>query len=274
MDPCLAASLRTCLEDVSVPRSAHACRYPLTSMLFLALTAVIGGADTWVEEFERWLCLPHGIPFHDTFGQVSALLDPELLDARFARWVQTLHGLLTGQVVDLDSKTIRRLHDRNHGRSALHTVSAGLVPCFHLVAMGSGPGQGRGILDHGLASTTQENPSSWTSVPAPVPSKPKPLRHRSSRAPLGPRTTATGHPLGATRSRPPPPTAEASPAGRGPGGGTGPGRQVGGRWWEVTLGGSALPLPKQTWDGQHCPRSRSRTTRGGRPPWWLSPTPL
>ena len=112
MDPCLAASLRTCLEDVSVPRSAHACRYPLTSMLFLALTAVIGGADTWVEEFERWLCLPHGIPFHDTFGQVSALLDPEQLDARFARWVQTLHGLLTGQVVDLDSKTIRRLHDR------------------------------------------------------------------------------------------------------------------------------------------------------------------
>ncbi|MYD91318.1 MAG: transposase family protein [Caldilineaceae bacterium SB0662_bin_9] len=87
MAPCLAASLRGCLEEVSDPRSAHACRHPLTSVLFLALTAVIGGADTWVEVeefgqdhrawFERWLCLPHGIPSHDTFGRVFALLDPE-----------------------------------------------------------------------------------------------------------------------------------------------------------------------------------------------------
>ena len=42
----------------------------------------------------------------------------------FARWVQSLHGLLTGQEVVLDGKTARRSHDRSHGRSALHTVSA------------------------------------------------------------------------------------------------------------------------------------------------------
>ena len=48
MAPCLAASLRTCLEGVSDPRSTHARRHPFTSILFLALTAVIGGADTWV----------------------------------------------------------------------------------------------------------------------------------------------------------------------------------------------------------------------------------
>ena len=134
MAPGLAASLRSCLEEVSDPRSAHARRHPLTSILFLALTAVIGGADTWVEVeefgrdhrawFERWLCLPHGIPSHDTLGRVFALLDPEPREAGFARWVQSLHGLLTGQGVALDGKTARRSHDRSHGRSALHTVSA------------------------------------------------------------------------------------------------------------------------------------------------------
>ena len=134
MAPGLAASLRNCLEEVSDPRSAHARRHPLTSVLFLALTAVIGGADTWVEVeefgrdhrawFERWLHLPHGIPSHDTFGRVFALLDPEPREAGFARWVQTLHDQLTGQVVALDGKTARRSHDRSHGRSALHTVSA------------------------------------------------------------------------------------------------------------------------------------------------------
>ncbi|MYA03466.1 MAG: ISAs1 family transposase [Caldilineaceae bacterium SB0664_bin_22] len=139
MAPGLAASLRSCLEEVSDPRSAHARRHPLTSVLFLALTAVIGGADTWVEVeefgrdhrawFERWLHLPHGIPSHDTFshdtfGRVFALLDPEPQEAGFARWVQTLHDQLTGQVVALDGKTARRSHDRSHDRSALHTVSA------------------------------------------------------------------------------------------------------------------------------------------------------
>ncbi len=45
MTPCPAASLRTCLEGVSDPRSAHARRHPLTSLLFPAPAAVIGGAD-------------------------------------------------------------------------------------------------------------------------------------------------------------------------------------------------------------------------------------
>ena len=126
MAPCMAPSLRACLEGVSDPRSPHARRHPLPSLLFLALTAVIGGADTWVEVeefgrdhrawFEPWLRLPHGIPSHDTFGRVFALLDPEQLEADFAQWVQTLHGLLTGPVVALDGKTARRSHDRSHDR--------------------------------------------------------------------------------------------------------------------------------------------------------------
>ena len=134
MAPCMAPSLRACLEGVSDPRSSHARRHPLPPLLFLALTAVIGAADTWVEVeefgrdhrawFEPWLRLPHGIPSHDTFGRVFALLDPEQLEAGFAQWVQTLHGLLTGPVVALDGKTARRSHDRSHDRSALHTVSA------------------------------------------------------------------------------------------------------------------------------------------------------
>lgn len=59
-------------------------------MLCLALTAV-----TWVEEFgrdhrawfERWLCLPHSIPSHDTFGRIFVLLDSEPREVGFAQWV-------------------------------------------------------------------------------------------------------------------------------------------------------------------------------------------
>ena len=95
------SKLQSCLEDVSNHRSTHARRHPYTSVLFLALTTVVAGADTWVEVeefgpdhrawFEQWLCLPHGILFHDTFGRVFALLDLEQLAAGFARWGQTAH---------------------------------------------------------------------------------------------------------------------------------------------------------------------------------------
>ena len=47
MAPCLAASLRSCLEGVSDPRSAHGPQTPAYVRFCLALTAVIGGADTW-----------------------------------------------------------------------------------------------------------------------------------------------------------------------------------------------------------------------------------
>ena len=64
----------------------------------------------------------HPLPRHLRPG--LCLLDPEPREAGFAQWVQTLHGLLTGQVVALDGKTARRSHNRSHDRSALHTVSA------------------------------------------------------------------------------------------------------------------------------------------------------
>ena len=134
MAPCRAPSLLACREGVSEPGSAPARRPPRPALLFLALTAVIGGADPWVavEAFggdprawcAQWLCLPHGLPSHDRFGRVWALLAPEPWATGFAQWVRTLHGLRPGPVVARDGQTARRAHDRRHDRSALHTVSA------------------------------------------------------------------------------------------------------------------------------------------------------
>jgi len=52
------------------------------------------------------------------------LLDPELLEAGLAHWVQAPHGLVASRVVALNGQTIRYSHHRSHGPSALHTVSA------------------------------------------------------------------------------------------------------------------------------------------------------
>lgn len=72
--------------------------------------------------FQKYLSLKHGIPSHDTFGDVFAVLDPEQFAEAFIGWMQmvaTVNG-----VIALDGKTIRRSFDKSLGKSAIHMVSA------------------------------------------------------------------------------------------------------------------------------------------------------
>src|SRR5215813_8846821 len=69
------------------PRRQHATTWhPLETILTITILATICGAQNWVEIahwghakaawLSEFLDLAHGIPSHDTFGRVFALLDP------------------------------------------------------------------------------------------------------------------------------------------------------------------------------------------------------
>jgi predicted transposase YbfD/YdcC len=116
------------------PRVDRTRVHRLGDLVTIALCAILCGANDWVavETFgrtkEAWLrtflALPGGIPSHDTFGRVFARLDPAEFQQCFVAWVQALVGAVTGQVVAVDGKTLRRSADRAHGRGAVHLVSA------------------------------------------------------------------------------------------------------------------------------------------------------
>ena len=119
------------LDDPRVERTRH---HKLVDILAIAICATICGADSWVHVelfgksklawFQSFLELPHGIPSHDTFGNVFARLDPAQLQNCFVSWTQAIAELLPGEVVAIDGKTARRSYDRAGKKGAIHMVSA------------------------------------------------------------------------------------------------------------------------------------------------------
>lgn len=127
-------SLARHFSGLDDPRCALKRRHRLVDMLVIAIAAVLCGADGWVgiaafgrakrDWLRQFLELPNGIPAHDTFGRVFALLDPSAFEACFRTWVEAIREVIPGEVIAVDGKTLRRSHDRGSGLGALHLVSA------------------------------------------------------------------------------------------------------------------------------------------------------
>lgn len=123
-------------KELTDPRlSTHRnFRHNLGDMLTIAILGTICGADGWaeIERFalakEAWLKtfleLPNGIPSHDTFARVFALLDPERFEACFSEWISSLEIDLKNEIIALDGKTLRGSGNKRQKKNALHLVSA------------------------------------------------------------------------------------------------------------------------------------------------------
>ena len=119
------------IED---PRVNRQKRHQLSDIFFITLCAVICGADNWVaiEKFgkakEHWftelLGLQHGIPSHDTFGDVFAAIDTERFSECFSNWVTDLANLIDGEIIAIDGKCLRRSIDKASKKAAIYRVSA------------------------------------------------------------------------------------------------------------------------------------------------------
>lgn len=122
------------IDEIKDPRMNRTKLHSLESILIMTLLAVICGAEGWsdVELFgkskRKWLGtflhLPNGIPSHDTFGRVFAMLDPVQLERWFMKWTAALAKKTGGQLIAIDGKTIRRSFDKASGTAAVHMVSA------------------------------------------------------------------------------------------------------------------------------------------------------
>jgi predicted transposase YbfD/YdcC len=121
------------LEELTDPRIERTRRHELFELLVVALCGTIAGSDGWtdVERFgndrldwlRTFLRLENGIPSHDTFGRVFAMLDPSRLAACIQQWLDDV-GRQIGKHIAIDGKTLRGSFDRAAGKNPLHLVSA------------------------------------------------------------------------------------------------------------------------------------------------------
>lgn len=119
--------------------------HPLVNILFIAICAVLSGAEGWrsIETFgeakQRWLAqflhLPagdHPVPSDDTYRRTISRLDPEAFETAFRSWVASVAKRIDGEVLALDGKTLRGSYDRDgevlqskgSSQEPLHLVSA------------------------------------------------------------------------------------------------------------------------------------------------------
>jgi predicted transposase YbfD/YdcC len=102
-------------------------------MVVITICATICGANDWaaVAEYGRakqewlktFLALPNGIPSHDIFNRLFARLKPEQLQSCFIDWMQAVHQVTEGELLNVDGKTLRSAIEPGNSRSLIHLLS-------------------------------------------------------------------------------------------------------------------------------------------------------
>lgn len=132
--PAMTCALVERLETIADPRrQGENLKHRLVDIIILGFCGVLAGCDDFVEIaewakvnegfFRSFLALPHGIPAHDTFNRVFAMLKPTTLQEVLLPWLLERRGL-PGDWIHLDGKTLRHTGRPTPQLKALHMVSA------------------------------------------------------------------------------------------------------------------------------------------------------
>ena len=131
-------------SPVKDPRVNRTKKHPLLDIIALSICGIIAGCESFeeisdfgkahIEWFNSFLELPHGIPSHDTFERVFAVLDNNVLQSCCMEWFKQVSQLLPETVIAIDGKTLRGSARKNKSLKGLHVVNA--WSCANSISIG------------------------------------------------------------------------------------------------------------------------------------------
>src|SRR5205085_976478 len=111
-----SASFQDHFQDLTDPRVERTRKHPLVNIAFIAVCAVLSGANSFaaIHEFgsdrKTWLArsldLTHGIPSEATFRRVLARLDPGAFEKCLLSWMQAVQECTKDRLIAIDGKTL------------------------------------------------------------------------------------------------------------------------------------------------------------------------
>lgn len=132
MEKKASQSIQEILSVLQDPRHSKNKRHLLQDILVISFCALLSGAEGFtdfenfgkskIDFFKKFLVLPHGIPSHDVFGKVFALLDSKALQQCFQEWMISIRQAFQLDSISIDGKTLRGSKSKNN--DALQMVSA------------------------------------------------------------------------------------------------------------------------------------------------------
>lgn len=126
--------LLDCFQPLSDPRLERRQLHKLIDIVVIGLATLISGGEGFADmeafgeakhaQLKEFLELKNGIPSHDTFGRVFALLNPGEFEQCLGRWIKQKIQLAPGEVIPIDGKTLRGSHDQSRAQAQIESVSA------------------------------------------------------------------------------------------------------------------------------------------------------
>jgi predicted transposase YbfD/YdcC len=122
-------------SELKDPRNSKSQLYSLQDIVFLTISAVVSGADTFVdianfgkhrrEWLSKYVNFPEGkSPSHDAINDFYRSLDTDKFQECFIKWTSEVCGITEGDLISIDGKCLRGSHDRYNNKSAIYMVSA------------------------------------------------------------------------------------------------------------------------------------------------------
>ncbi len=130
----LSGSLIECFSVLPDPRIDRTKQHKLIDIVVIGFCTILDGGEGFTdmeqfgtakkEWFKSFLELPNGIPSHDTFNRVFQALDPAAFAECFINWTEGIRKAVSGEVVAIDGKALRRARNISSGGTIPYMVSA------------------------------------------------------------------------------------------------------------------------------------------------------